>query len=269
MRTHFIGEQVEPTEAQRKEDKVLGSFPSRASNWKVLLVSMKVFWPLYAMFFLMFVFSVFCILFLIKDDLGIMTIIPLFVFLSFLILLGPVMLSLMFLELKNDRVEVSKDSIRIFFHYMVNMLMIYNSMEISDIKEVRVAGKDYIRERKQRTPLLDRFWTNPKPPPGGLHSMFHDPKALVIIEMVRPVPIVNLSTLIEKKIGWGPSLKRVYVKEVIVEIDRKYHDRFLSLLKELIEREKANKAKKQGFLLASRDLRTRMDEKGLKLIDLK
>ncbi|MCU0799867.1 MAG: hypothetical protein MUC62_09395 [Candidatus Thermoplasmatota archaeon] len=236
MRTHYTGEVVGPTQSQEEEDKVLDSFLSRGSTLKVLLSSLKFFWPIYAMILFMVFFTLFLFLFLL--GVGFIEAILPIAFMSLIIVVVPITMSISFLPLKEDRVEVTKDSVSIFFHYMVNMLMIYNSIEISDIKEVRVAGKGYLRERKERTAIYDRLWSNPKAPPGGLYFMFHDPKALVVIEMVRPVPIVNLSTLIEKKMGWGPSLKRVYVKEVIVEVDRKYHNEFISLMEKMIAKNK-------------------------------
>lgn len=230
------GEVVEPTKAQKKDDKVLGTFPSRASIWKVLLASLRVFWPIYVVLFLMFDFTVvFAFSQMVTEHLEVVFVLPPVVVVYFVVLLVPLLLSFTFLEIRNDRVEVTKGSVRVIHHYMMNMLVIYNSIDITAIKGVRVAGKDYLDERKRRTKLLDRLVTNPRSPPGGLHFQFHDPKALLIIEMVRPVPIVNRSTLIEKRLRWGPSLKRVYVREVIVEVDREYHDRFISLMKKMIK----------------------------------
>jgi hypothetical protein len=34
---------------------------------------------------------------------------------------------------------------------------------------------------------------------------------------------------------WAPSLKRVYVREVIVEVDREYHDRFISMIERMVK----------------------------------
>jgi len=235
LRRPGTGEVVEPTKAQKKEDKVLGSFPSRSSTWKVLMISYRVFWPIYIIFILMFAFTVVFSISITMDGLDPeLSLVPV-VIVFFVILLVPLLLSFQFLEVKKDRVEVTKGEVRVFHHFMMNAYTIYNSIEISNIKSVRVAGKGYAKERKQRTNLSDRLLTNPKPPPGGLYFMFHEPKGLVIIKMVRPVPIVNLSTLIEKKMRWWPSLKRTYVKEIIVEIDREYHDRFISMIERIVK----------------------------------
>lgn len=231
MTKRRIGEEVRPTkdllEKERKQF-VIGTDYSYGSIFKVFMKTIGFVFVL-----LFFIIAIFLIVMIISFDSSTSEDL-LFVLFLIIILLIPVIpaLSLIMLNMvkcaKNSKIIVDREMIKIHHQSMVNHPIVLNFIKISDIERIERAGKKYLKERKRATPWYNWFMFIPTPPPGGMYSYYGDPEGLLILHMKEPVAITNYSFLMGKKRkkGFMESLfpdvmKRYYVKEIIINADRK------------------------------------------------
>ncbi len=101
---------------------------------------------------------------------------------------------------------------------------IQNHISLHNIKRIERPNDDYFRERWEKTNWLFKanMFTH-RPPHGGLYVPYTSKKNLLILHLREPVPISNTNFLPSRR----PPMMKIseeFVREVIVDIDRKYQD---------------------------------------------
>jgi len=121
-------------------------------------------------------------------------------------------------------IELHGDGMQVVSVYSIDTPEIMLKVPYRNIVRVSEVGSDYWDRISRETPGWIRFLQRaPVPPPEALISIFSSPEDLIMIELKRTI---RIDRMVPPKTFKIPSMGTYNIDHMVVDIDRKYHERF-------------------------------------------